>query len=283
MISYKHSLHYTAEIKHRNNHIRCGDRSHQNIGHSILRRTYHRNRTFSVGNCSASSANKCTEIRPPNEKYALAGLRGRADAFIYRIAFTFVNISNNKNEWSKDEIDRITQREKQSIFEYTIRHTPTFVWRDPNVKNEYNSKVFEQDKHVHFTTTTKEAIRLIKQFKQEQRIIHVITNGGDNAKEFINIVRDAMKLRTELVIFCTAVDYVKAWAVNYDNVHVMSGADNLCEWVNSKMFIGNKDGDNMQPKGCETIQGHDRDPKSDANNEIMYEGEIFKLRKGGGP
>eukprot|EP01083_Nonionella_stella_P210076 760902_1 len=94
------------------------------------------NESFSVGNCSASSANKCTEIRPPNEKYALAGLRGRADAFIYRIAFTFVNISNNKNEWSKDEIDRITQREKQSIFEYTIRHTPTFVWRDPNVKNE---------------------------------------------------------------------------------------------------------------------------------------------------
>eukprot|EP01083_Nonionella_stella_P000713 2024_1 len=106
-----------------------------------------------------------------------------------------------------------------------------FVWRDKNVDNSYNSSIFGSDVNVVYATTTTQAIQLINQFKQS-RSVYVITNGGDNAQNFVHTVRYNLNINTELAVFCSAVEYHRTWAKNYRNVKVLNGKSNLRDWVN---------------------------------------------------
>eukprot|EP01083_Nonionella_stella_P079322 217570_1 len=106
-----------------------------------------------------------------------------------------------------------------------------FIWRDKNVNNSFNSNIFGSDgTNVHCATTTEQAIKLINRFKSSHTV-YVITNGGDNAKDFVHTVRYILNISTELVVFCSAVQYHRTWASNYPNVEVLNGQSNLKNWV----------------------------------------------------
>eukprot|EP01083_Nonionella_stella_P079323 217572_1 len=112
------------------------------------------------------------------------------------------------------------------------RKEVVFIWRDKNVHNSFNSNIFgSEGNNVHCATTTEQAIQLINRFKQSCTV-YVITNGGDNAQDFVHTVRHVLNVRTELVVFCSAVQYHKTWASNYSNVKVLNGNSNLKNWVN---------------------------------------------------
>eukprot|EP01084_Bolivina_argentea_P256470 431823_1 len=141
---------------------------------------------------------------------------------------------------------------------------PIFVWRDKNIKGSYNLAVFGKYKDIHSVITTEESVTLIKQFQKQNRIVYVITNGGDNAEQFIKTIRYQLKIKTELVIFCNAVDYVKKWAVNYDNITVIKGKSNLRNWVNKK--LKQTETKSIQTVMIENKSNQDTEMKSKATN-----------------
>eukprot|EP01084_Bolivina_argentea_P167748 291063_1 len=110
---------------------------------------------------------------------------------------------------------------------------PVFVWRDRNVKNAFNIDIFGSncnEEDIHLTTTTSEAVNIIKKFTQS-RLVYIITNGGDNAEQFVQFIRNDLRLKTEIVVFCSAVAYHKTWAAKYNNVIVLNGKSNLRQWA----------------------------------------------------
>eukprot|EP01084_Bolivina_argentea_P277389 473546_1 len=135
------------------------------------------------------------------------------------------------DEYAIKESERILPR-----FYITIQLvTHIFVWRDKKINNYFNGgllKEFQEkyDGKMYGVTDTEIALKIIE-IKMSQNKVFVITNGGDDGEAFVKTVREKLKLKTPILVFCSAVDWHKKWASKYDNVIVQSGKNNIVEYI----------------------------------------------------
>eukprot|EP01083_Nonionella_stella_P123993 373999_1 len=174
-----------------------------------------------------------------------------------------MRIANDPNDINSivDYIENNRQILQLNLVQDAITR-PVIIWRDKNIQNSYNSNILHGYKDVYVANTTLDAITFVETFRKQNRTTYIITNGGDNAQEFIRSIRYDLKISTEILIFCNAVDYVKTWAVDYGNVSVMKGKDNLRTWVDSKLTT-----DSTVDICDEKDVDGDENPKEDANGD----------------
>lgn len=85
---------------------------------------------------------------------------------------------------------------------FTVKNK-VLVWRDKNVSNAFNSgilNVLRKSNVVYAAKTTKDALKIIKK-KKDKNKVYVITNGADESEQFIQKIRNEMKVPHPIFIF----------------------------------------------------------------------------------
>jgi len=115
--------------------------------------------------------------------------------------------------------------------------TKIIIWRDPNIGNDENSQVYQEleakgNFSIYGTTTSDQALDLITR-KKDKAKIYVITNGGNNGKEFVTAVRKLID--TPVCVFCNAVAHHKVWADTLSNVIVTGDNWKVSDFVTTNI------------------------------------------------
>jgi len=64
----------------------------------------------------------------------------------------------------------------------------------------------------------------------------IITNGADNALEFVQFIRDS-KITTPILVYCMKVEYHKTWAAKFNNVTVTSSGRDVIAFIEKNAAI----------------------------------------------
>eukprot|EP00484_Ammonia_sp_Unknown_P030071 CAMPEP_0197027158 /NCGR_PEP_ID=MMETSP1384-20130603/7115_1 /TAXON_ID=29189 /ORGANISM="Ammonia sp." /LENGTH=476 /DNA_ID=CAMNT_0042455957 /DNA_START=35 /DNA_END=1465 /DNA_ORIENTATION=- len=110
-----------------------------------------------------------------------------------------------------------------------------FVWRDKNIANKFNGNVLKELKErvaIYGVTESQRALQLIrKKMSYAKNKVFVITNGADDGEGFVSNVRNELKLDTDILVFCGAVDWHSKWANKFKNVEVKCGKKYIVSFI----------------------------------------------------
>ncbi|ETO22625.1 heat shock 70 kDa protein 14 [Reticulomyxa filosa] len=132
------------------------------------------------------------------------------------------------------------------VFAITLKKIPKrpiVLWRDAKIENSENSSIYKEIEAylndslgtLHCTTTTHDAISLLRLREAKSNSTIVITNGADHANVFLTKLRKELNLDCPVLIFCKNIQYHITWAAKFTKVKLTTSRSCVIEFV--KQYI----------------------------------------------